>query len=77
MDVSAAHMYLVGCVDTDDSLLKQHVIVQAIEIVCKPLQHQLSQTTSEEEIRTIKAQMKELRYTFIATLNSLPLELCT
>lgn len=46
----------------EDSLLKQHVVVQAIEIASKPLKGQLSQATDEEEIQKIKAEIKDLRY---------------
>lgn len=54
-------LFHVGSGDGDDSLLKKHVIVQAIEIVSRPLHDQLTLATDDDEIQKIKVQIKELR----------------
>ena len=48
----------LGHVVKDDQVLREHVLVEAKDVACRPLQEELSQTTDEQKIKEIKSQMK-------------------
>lgn len=54
----------IGDMNTDEALRK-HVIIEAIDTACRPLQLSLSQVTDQEEIKKIRAQMRQMRYRMI------------
>ena len=52
----------IGNSHKEDRALRKHVLVEAIDLACSPLQVMLAHTTNEEEIRTIKMDIRKLRY---------------
>ncbi len=46
----------------EDLTLRNHILVEAKDMACAPLQEKLSETTDEEEVKQIKAQITEVRY---------------
>lgn len=44
----------------EDLTLRNHILVEAKDMACAPLQEKLSETTDEEEVKQIKAQITEV-----------------
>ena len=42
----------------EDQVLREHVLVEAKDVACRPLREELLCTTDEQKIKEIKSQMK-------------------